>query len=194
MFVSNLPEGTTADGLRQLFAPFGELSSVALSDKPGTGFVSFSNPENAAIAQTRMDKWKQQNGQFLIVNWHVSKKDNEQNGKSKFLNPIAQNISATFNANVYIRFIPLTVTEEELKEKFSFGDAEKHNILSVKLNVKEYKTGDKSEKAWQYAYVLYSSVQSAQLAIQRFDGVFAFGNQGGRPVSVEMWRSKDEIE
>jgi len=46
------------------------------------------------------------------------------------LNPITQNLNKTFNSNIYIKFIPNEVTEEELRKTFSMKDA---NIVSIKL-------------------------------------------------------------
>jgi hypothetical protein len=47
----------------------------------------------------------------LIVNRHVSKKDNEPQHGSR-INPITQNLTATFNSNIFVKFIPNDVTEE----------------------------------------------------------------------------------
>jgi len=63
------------------------------------------------------------------VNQHISKKDNEPTQGSR-LNPITQNLNKTFNSNIYIKFIPNEVTEEELRKTFSMKDA---NIVSIKL-------------------------------------------------------------
>jgi RNA recognition motif-containing protein len=57
-------------------------------------------------------------GNFLIVNFHVSKKENEI-GKVR---PITQNLQTTFNSNVYVKYIPSNVTEAELREAFSGFD------------------------------------------------------------------------
>jgi hypothetical protein len=55
--------------------------------------------------------------QFLIVNYFVSKKDTELAQGSRTLDPISQNLTKTFNSNVYIKHIPSEVTEEELRKK-----------------------------------------------------------------------------
>lgn len=68
-------------------------------------------------------------GSFMIVNKHISKKDNEPAHGSR-LNPITQNLTQTFNSNIYVKFIPVDVTEEDLRKKFTMKDS---NILSVKL-------------------------------------------------------------
>jgi RNA recognition motif-containing protein len=44
---------------------------------------------------------------------------------------------------------------------------------------------------YQYGYILYDKVEEAQHAIKKFDNSSEFG---GRPMKVELWQSKDEIE
>jgi hypothetical protein len=39
-------------------------------------------------------------------------------------------LATTFNSNIYIKFIPNDVTEEELRTKFTIPDS---NIVSVRL-------------------------------------------------------------
>ena len=59
-----------------------------------------------------MDK-KTFNGKFLIVHYHISKKENELAGQGpRAIDPITQNLSQTFNSNVFVKFIPQDVTEE----------------------------------------------------------------------------------
>jgi RNA recognition motif-containing protein len=77
-----------------------------------------------------MNKKQLSDGQFLIVNKHVSKKDNELVSGSK-INPITQNLSSTFNSNIYVKFIPNDVTEDELRKTFAIKDS---NIVSLKLS------------------------------------------------------------
>jgi RNA recognition motif-containing protein len=104
--------------------------------------------------------------QFLIVNYFVSKKDTELAQGSRTLDPISQNLTKTFNSNVYIKHIPSEVTEEELRKKFTF--AEDAKIISLKLNTSIKKINEYEVKS-QYAYIMYDTVGNAQKAIQRFD-------------------------
>lgn len=144
-------------------------------------------------------------GNFLIVNEFVSKKENQlQNSR-----PITSNLQSTFNSNIYVKFIPADVTEDQVREKFSGFpvqilkgvDAEGKkiyeqstaNIISLKVNsAQQFSTEPDAPKPSQYAYIMYDSVQAAQRAIQSLDGTYIFG--GTRPLSVEMWVSKDEKE
>jgi hypothetical protein len=66
-------------------------------------------------------------GQFLIVNPFVSKRENELAGDK--ISPISQNLTKTFNSNIFVKFIPSDVSEEIIKKTF----AETGNIISVRL-------------------------------------------------------------
>lgn len=44
---------------------------------------------------------------------------------------------------------------------------------------------------YQYAYILFEKVSDSQTAIRKFDNANVFGS---RPLKVELWLSKEEIE
>lgn len=58
----------------------------------------------------------------------MSKRDNEL-ADSNRISPISQNLTKTFNSNVFIKFIPVEVTQEEIKSSFSKAG----NIISILL-------------------------------------------------------------
>lgn len=58
-----------------------------------------------------MNKKSLSDGKFLIVNQHISKKENELPSGQR-INPIVQNMTQTFNSNIYVKFIPNEVTED----------------------------------------------------------------------------------
>jgi polyadenylate-binding protein len=74
LFVKNLPKGTDDNGLRDLFAKFGEIESVHVqrddqNQLKDYGYVCFKEPEHAEAAMTEMNKKQlEEGGQFLIVN------------------------------------------------------------------------------------------------------------------------------
>jgi RNA recognition motif-containing protein len=68
----------------------------------------------------------------MIVNRHVSKRENElfAGGDHSKIGPISQNLTKTFNSNVFVKFIPNDVSEEEILKTFS----EVGTIISAKIN------------------------------------------------------------
>lgn len=77
------------------------------------------------------------------------------------MNPIVQNQKEMFKSNIYVKFIPTGITQQEVEEKFGEAGA----ILSVKL--KDYETNYNGEKftSYQIGYVLYEDVKCAQKCI-----------------------------
>eukprot|EP00350_Pseudokeronopsis_sp_OXSARD2_P007899 CAMPEP_0170543294 /NCGR_PEP_ID=MMETSP0211-20121228/2456_1 /TAXON_ID=311385 /ORGANISM="Pseudokeronopsis sp., Strain OXSARD2" /LENGTH=209 /DNA_ID=CAMNT_0010846629 /DNA_START=553 /DNA_END=1183 /DNA_ORIENTATION=+ len=133
LFVKNFPKDTTEEVLRDMFKEYGDIDSVSIpKDDNGVnkyfGYVCFKNYEDAERALNALNKKSLGDGQFLIVNQFISKRENELAGYNK-ISPISQNLIKTFNSNVFIKFIPSEVTEDELKKLFG----EVGNIISVKL-------------------------------------------------------------
>lgn len=64
-----------------------------------------------------------------------------------------------FKSNIYVKFIPKGVTQQEVEEKFSQACNEGSNILSIKL--KDYEVNYNGEKftSYQIGYVLYEDVK-----------------------------------
>jgi polyadenylate-binding protein len=115
LFVKNFPAGTDDQQLTKMFEQFGEIESVRVQRGEGEelkdyGYVCFKDPEDAERALEGMNK-KKVGDDFLIVNKHINKKDSEPTYGNK-LNPITQNLTKTFNSNIYIKFIPSDVTED----------------------------------------------------------------------------------
>ena len=80
-----------------------------------------------------------------------------------------------YDSNIFVKSIPLEITEQEFREKFSQAG----NIVSITLK----QTPGKYTKA---GYVLYESVAEAQKAIQKFHDT-----QFGSKISqVDFWMSK----
>ena len=118
-----------------MFTEYGEIESVAVpKDDKGVnkdfGYVCFKNPDDAEKALEAMNKKPLPDGSFLMVNRHISKKDNELVAPKSNIHPISQNLSKTFNSNVFVKFIPNDIEEEELRKVFS----EAGKIISIKIS------------------------------------------------------------
>ena len=174
-----------------MFKEFGDIDSVSIpKDDNGVnkyfGYVCFKSYEDAEKALNALNKKSLGEGQFLIVNQFISKRENELAGYNK-ISPISQNLIKTFNSNVFIKFIPSEVTEDELKKMFG----EVGIIISVKIKKSVQTYNNQEISSYQYGYILYEKVEEAQNAIKRFDNSSVFGS---RPLRVELWQSKSEIE
>ena len=130
-----------------------------------------------------MNKHKLESGNVMIVSRHVSKKENALGDNRKGMGMISQIKRETFNSNIYVKFLPASLTQEELHKTFSQAGT----IISI--NLKQMKSGD--YVTGQFAYILYDKVEEAQNAIRKFDNTNIYSS---RPMRVELWLSKEEIE
>lgn len=174
-----------------MFASFGEIeSAVVRKEEDGklcdTGYVCYKNSDDAEKALEGMNKKVFADGQFLIVNRHISKRDNEGQSDSK-IRPISQNLTQTFNSNIFVKFIPNDVSEDDIKKTFS----EVGKIISIKIKESKRTVDNEEFCQYKYGYILYDKVEEAQFAIKKFDAQSVFG---ARPLKVELWVSKDEME
>lgn len=135
MFVKNLEPGTDDNKLKALFGKFGEIESAMVKlgsqgELLDTGFVNFKTSESATKAIEALNKQKMPNGSILMVSEHISKQQNQLSQGQMKLTSIDISMKKTFDSNVYVQFLPLTVSEAHLREVFSkAGD-----IVSVKLS------------------------------------------------------------
>lgn len=124
---------------------------------------------------------------FLIVQKHIKRQENELTKNNNHISLIDQNKQSTFNSNVYVKFIPLETTHDEIKDTF----AKCGKIISIKLGKREQVIDGNKVPQYQYAYVLFDKVEEAQKAIREFDSSPVFSK---RPLKVELWISKEEIK
>lgn len=186
IFVQGFQKGTDEKTLRKMFDGFGEITSLhfnkADSDDAlqNSVYVCFKTSQSAHAAVEKMNKTKMQEGSYLLVNHHVAKRQNEL-ATDKTKTAINQNINKNFSSNLFVKFIPTHIGDEELQKLFGqYG-----NIISIKLKVKD--TG-----RFNHAYVLYESVEMCQQAIRNLDKTRPFGNN--QPIDVEFWVSKVDLQ
>lgn len=119
----------------------------------------------------------QVDGSMIFVSRFVYKQENQLHKDG--LTPIAQNMKKTFDNNIFVNYIPLDVTEEQVKEKFeAIG-----KIQSIRLM-------KKAQKSTQSAMILFQEISQAQKAIQTYHDTKMFG--GHKPLFVDFWVSGEE--
>jgi polyadenylate-binding protein len=132
LFVSGLEPGMTQKDLQQLFEKFGEIDSCTLKDGHSqVGYVSYKKHEDAVTAVEKMNKHQLPNGGCLIVSRFIYKQEN-QLSKEGQLTPIAKNMKKTFDNNIFVNYLPLDVTEDQVKETFEVTG----KVLQLRLNQK----------------------------------------------------------
>jgi len=184
LFVNNLPAGFSADQLKELFKPYGEIVSAEMNAKEnGAGFVCYASHTDAASALEATNLKLKVGDQSLFVSPHIYRKQKV----ASMANPIAQTMREQFRSNLFVKFIPKAVSKEELMKEFGKAG----EIASIKLKDHEQKINGESFVNYQIGYVLYSEIEGAQKCIRLFDQSTVFGS---KPLKVDFWQSKDDLK
>ena len=135
-----------------------------------------------------MDKFQIEEGKVLYVTKHLSKKEMELQASKPNSDFKMQQIQHN-NSNLYVKNLPPTLTDEAFMTEFNkIG-----KVLSVKLVRKTNRAHDGTEETFvTHGYVLYEKTEDAQKAIMRLSEDYVFG--GGKPLKIDFWRSKEDIE
>lgn len=135
IFVQGLPDGTNDEGLKAMFAEFGEIQSAHVQrgeDEAMTskGYVSFKEGASAQAAIDAMHK-KQLDGdnKYLLVSQHISKRENQVAAQSQNSATIQSSMRKTFESNLFVKNIPSEISEEEIRKLFE----EIGPVISIKL-------------------------------------------------------------
>lgn len=97
-----------------------------------------------------------------------------------------------FKSNLYVKFIPLGVTKDEVEKVFNKAGSMNLKIISIKLKNYEVNESGSMKPKYQIGYVLYESVKEAQKAIQHFDEARGLFTDQIKPLKVDFWQAKDE--
>lgn len=83
LYVGNLNYKTEEDQLKELFAQYGEVTSVNILKGRGFGFVEMAEPESAAEARNKLNG-TEFDGRRLIVNEAKPRADKPQGDRKPF--------------------------------------------------------------------------------------------------------------
>jgi len=187
LFVKNIPTNFTDDQLKKIFAEFGEITSCKVKGEGSdVGFVMFKTHDQAQAAIDGLNQKTEVNGKTLFVSKFISQGENKQQSSNP---PISQSMKETFKSNIFVRFIPKEITEDQFqKEMVKAG-----KILSLKLRDNEQTVNGVTFVSYKVGYVCYEDVRQAQKCIQMFDASNAFG-YGQKPLKVDFWQSKYDLQ
>lgn len=127
VYVKNLSDTVTDEDLRQLFGPFGTITSATvMRDGNGRsrcfGFVNFQNPDSAAAAVERLNGTTIHDDKVLYVGRAQRKADREAELKAKFEQERSSRFEKLQGANLYLKNLDDGFSDEKLRDLFSeFG-------------------------------------------------------------------------
>jgi len=164
LLVNYLPPDMDSTVLRNLFMPFGTIvRSKVVVDRAsglskGYGFVKFKSEEDGIKAQEALNQF------------HIGRKTL----KVSFSRRVQNGENSKHNTNLYISNLDLRINEETLERHFK--------TCGYVVQCKVLKNAHGISK--QIAFVRYDKAESAQRAIDRFNGQLLEGTN--RPIKIRI--------
>jgi len=134
IFVKNLPEGYSEEKLKELFTPFGTISSAAIAGEEagqskGFGFVNFETAE-AAQAAVEAVNTQEVEGKTLFVGRAQKRQERDAELRHKFEQMKLEQMTKYQGVNLYIKNLEDDIDEDKLRAIF----AEFGTITSCKVS------------------------------------------------------------
>ncbi|XP_022992674.1 polyadenylate-binding protein 3-like [Cucurbita maxima] len=183
VYVKNLPENMTEDGLKNLFGVHGTITSVIVrtdsnGKSKGFGFVNFENAASAADAVEKLNGTLIGEDKILYVGKAQRKAEREAELKEKFERDRKIRFDKLQGANLYIKNLDDHIDDEKLKELFS----EYGTITSCKVML------DENGVSKGTGFVAFSSPDDAARAINEMNRKM----KGRKPLYVAVAQRKEE--
>lgn len=192
IFINHFPEKFKVEDLKKLCSEYGKVESCNIFIDnlcQNFGIVQFSSEAEAKEALDKLDGKEISEGQKIMAKLFQNKYEHEQylQNSTKIIN------EKTANCNLYIKNIPLTVKDENLKTIFSkFGNVESVRIEKSKIEKKDEK-GKYDLVSKGFGFLSFDNPESAKKAIEELNGKYLPGFEGwNRTLIIEFFRTKNE--
>ena len=197
--INNIPESFTNDDIQKLCQEFGKIqnNNVSKGQYGKYAIVTFSNEQEAKNAIEKLNN-KEIEGKKINVKEFQRKPNYQQNNNyiNYFYNQFPRYEEPYENTNLYVRNIPLTAKEEDLRKVFEpFG-----KIKSIKLEMEKKEKVENGETKIAelnkgFGYILYESVESAKKALESLNNTQMQGfSSFPRPLLIQFFIPKKRRE
>ena len=196
--ISNLPDNYQEQDIIKLCEEFGKIHicNVKQGDKGKYAIVKFTTEQEAKKAMEQLNN-KEIGDKKLhtkeVKDNHYYNYNNKHNFQPySFYKPFKFEESFE-NNNLYVRNIPITANEEDLKKTFGkFG-----KITSIKLEKEETKSDDKDAKKIitnkGFGYISFETIENAKKALEQLNGKYMDGFQNwSRPLIIDFFMPKEK--
>jgi len=181
IFVKNLPLEVSDEKLKEMFTPFGEITSAVVmcgegGESKGFGFVNFKEFEGARAAVEAMDS-KEFEGKTLYCGRAQKKDERIKEMQDRFERQRAEQISKTQGRNLYVKNLDESMNDDKLRAEFGkYGD-----IASAKVM-----TDDKGVSRG-FGFVCFVATEDANKAVDEMNGKMI----GSKPLYVAIAQRRD---
>lgn len=182
VYVNSLPESMDDEKLRELFRPFGTVTSgVVMKDDAGKskgfGFVNFEKYEEAKAAVEKLNG-TQLDGKTVFVGRAQKKSEREAELRSRFEAARLERQQKYMGVNLYVKNLDDQIDDNKLREEFTrFG-----TITSAKV-MKDDKGISRG-----FGFVCFSSPDEATKAVTEMNGKLI----SGKPLYVALAQRKED--
>ncbi|KAL2232082.1 UNVERIFIED_CONTAM: Polyadenylate-binding protein 3 [Sesamum indicum] len=182
VYVKNLSESTTEENLKKMFEKFGPITSAVIMKDPNGrsrcfGFINFETFDAAAAAVENLNG-SSLDDKVLYVGKAEKKAEREAELKAKFERERSSRFEKLKGANLYLKNLEDSISDEKLKELFSeFG-----TITSCKL------MRDPNGVSKGAGFVAFSTPEEATKALNEMNGKMI----GRKPLYVAVAQRKEE--
>lgn len=186
LFVKNIPVTLSEQELGKMFETFGKLGSFTVmrdeqNNSKGFGFVCFEDAENATKAIEAMHGKKLDGCAEPLYVQHAIKKEARLKALKKSL----------CRQNLYVKGIPTTVTEDDLKQFFGkFGEVKNTKIMVTETG--KDSIGNPIYQSKGFGFVCFMDQVSAAKVIEQYTKDKNSLILNGQPLIVNYYESKDE--
>jgi len=180
IFVKNLPDNYSIEKLKEMFTPFGQISSAAIAGEDagqskGFGFVNFESPDAAATAVEAINNTEVE-GKTVYVGRAQKRQERDAELRHKFEQMKMEQMTKYQGINLYIKNLDDDIDEDKLRAVFDqFG-----TITSCKVM-----NDAKGSKG--FGFVCFSSPEEATKAVTEMNGKIV----GNKPLYVGLAQRKE---
>lgn len=182
LYVKNFPKEFTEERIRQLFSPFGKITSIFFpkddqNKTKGFAFINFESHNEASNAVDELNH-KIFDGLEMYVGRAQKKQERERELRSTFDKLKRERMSKYQGVNLYVKNLDDAIDDQRLRQEFAqFG-----TITSAKVM-----TDDRGQSKG-FGFVCFSSLDEASSAVSNMNNKMIMN----KPIYVAIAQRKDQ--
>ena len=198
IYIKNISDKINESDMKNIFKKFGDITwSKVLTDNNGRKFaiIVFNNTESALKAKEEMNDKKIEGSDIGLYVDLLQKKSERKRFLTTKIGDINNKLNQEYkNCNLYIKNLPLDLTDEKLKEIFEkYGEVKSVKISKFLLVTKIKDKYKEIEQSRGFGYVCYTNPESATKAIESLNEKNLPGYENSkRPIIISLFMPKYE--
>lgn len=199
VYVKNIPGGVSEPQLKDKFAKFGQITwSKMFKDPNDRKYAIFVYAENEAANKAKDEMHDKKLGAGDDAGLYVDLLQKKQERKRLLTSKIGEinnKLNQEFkNCNLYVKNLPLALTEEQLRSVFEkFGEVKSVKISKYLLETEVGGKKKEIETSRGFGFVCFTKPESAKKAMDELNEKYLPGFESSkRPVIINLFMPKIE--